>query len=54
MIDELTLAAISSVGFPIVAFFLMWKLTTSTIKENTMAVRELVNEIRQNRYSGVK
>lgn len=32
---------ISTVGFPIVAFFLMYRLTENTIKENTAAINEL-------------
>ena len=33
--------AISNVGFPIVAFCLMWYLGNTTIKENTQAITEL-------------
>ena len=33
--------AISNLGFPIVAFFLMWYLCNTTIKENTQAITEL-------------
>ena len=33
--------AISNVGFPIVAFCLMWYLCNTTIKENTQAITEL-------------
>ena len=32
---------ISNVGFPIAAFFLMWKFSTGAIKENTQVLREL-------------
>ena len=32
---------VSNVGFPIAAFFLMWKFSTGTIKENTQVLREL-------------
>lgn len=37
---------ISNVGFPIAAFMLMWRLTTSTIKENTEVLRQLKIEIK--------
>ena len=39
--------AISSVGFPIVAYVLMWKFAKETVKENTKAIRELQNETEQ-------
>jgi hypothetical protein len=32
---------ISNVGFPVGAFVLMWKFATSTLKENTSAIKEL-------------
>lgn len=33
--------AITNIGFPIVAFFLMYKLVTETIKENTKAINKM-------------
>jgi len=42
--QEIT-TAISTVGFPIVAFLLMYRLTKETIKENTEALVELRQEI---------
>jgi hypothetical protein len=36
------ISAISSVGFPIVAFLLMYLQSTKTIKENTKAINELI------------
>lgn len=38
---------ISTVGFPIVAFVLMYRMARQTIKENTEALAELQKEIRQ-------
>jgi len=32
---------ISSVGFPIAAFIMMWKFATTTLKENTLAINNL-------------
>ena len=32
---------ISSIGFPIVAFYLMYNMCNTTIKENTNVVKEL-------------
>lgn len=43
-IDVIT-TAISTVGFPIVAFLLMYRFARETVKENTEAVRELKNEL---------
>ena len=37
-----TIEAINTVGFPIVAFLLMYYQSTKTIKENTRTLRELV------------
>tara|TARA_R100000656_G_scaffold123546_1_gene100257 strand:+ start:592 stop:738 length:147 start_codon:yes stop_codon:yes gene_type:complete len=39
MIDYLDI--IGSVGFPIVAFLLMYRLNEKTIKENTAAIKAL-------------
>jgi len=38
--------AISSVGFPIAAFLLMWRLVNTTIKENTETLKELKTHIK--------
>jgi len=41
---------ISSVGFPIAAFLLMYRLTDKTIRENTHVLKELkekINEIKK-------
>ena len=38
---DLLLQAISVVGFPIVAFLLMYRMTETTIKDNSKAIREL-------------
>lgn len=43
--EEFLLTAISTVGFPIVAFFAMWKMSNDTIKSNTEAVAELKEAI---------
>lgn len=42
---ELITQAISTVGFPIVAFLLMYRMARETIKENTEAVNELRQEL---------
>jgi hypothetical protein len=39
------IAAVSQVGFPIVAFILMYKFARDTVKENTKAIRELQTEV---------
>jgi len=36
---------ISNVGFPILAFLLMYRMANSTIKENTIALTELKKAI---------
>ena len=41
MTMEALLTAISTVGFPIVAFLLMFYQSTRTIKENTKVLSEL-------------
>jgi hypothetical protein len=38
---------INSVGFPITAFLLMFWQSTKTIKENTKAISDLSNAIKQ-------
>ena len=43
------ITAINTVGFPIVAFLLMFYLSSKTIKENTAVMRELVEEIKRRR-----
>ena len=40
--------AISAVGFPIVAYLLMYRFARNTVKENTAAIRELRSEIKHN------
>jgi hypothetical protein len=40
MIEPL-IASIGTVGFPIVAFFLMYQMTKDTIQKNTDALQEL-------------
>jgi len=45
--EELILQAISTVGFPIVAFFAMYKLSADTIQKNTDAVNELKEAIKE-------
>lgn len=39
--------AIQVVGFPIVAFILMYIMANRTIKENSSAINELVNELKR-------
>jgi hypothetical protein len=41
MIEETLIASIGTVGFPIVAFFLMYQMTNDTIRKNTEAIQEL-------------
>lgn len=38
---EEIITIINTVGFPIFAFVLMWRLATETIKENSNAIIEL-------------
>lgn len=40
---------ISNVGFPIVAFLLMYNQSNTIIKENTKAITELKNEMSKNK-----
>ena len=42
---ETIIQLISNVGFPICAFLLMYKQSNDVIKENTIAIAELKNEI---------
>lgn len=42
---ETIMQLISNVGFPICAFLLMYKQSNDVIKENTIAIAELKNEI---------
>ena len=37
---------IANVGFPIVAFLMMYQIATRTIKDNTKAIREMVFELK--------
>jgi len=39
--EELIIQAVSTVGFPIVAFYLMYQLTKDTIQKNTDAINDL-------------
>lgn len=46
--NDAAISAISTVGFPIVAFILMYRFATETVKENTEAIRELRTEMAKN------
>lgn len=52
METEIILQSISTVGFPIVAFILMYRFAKETVRENTEAIRELRNEITRNHVGG--
>lgn len=39
--EEILISAVSTVGFPIVAFYLMYQLSRDTIQKNTDALQEL-------------
>jgi hypothetical protein len=39
--EQVLMSAVSTVGFPIVAFYLMYQLTRDTIQKNTDALQEL-------------
>lgn len=41
IVDPSVVQLINNVGFPIVAFLLMYRLATNTIKENTEALKNL-------------
>lgn len=43
--EETILLWVKDLGFPIVAFFLMYRMANNTIKENSQALRELTKEI---------
>lgn len=45
MMEEAIVSGISSVGFPIVAFYLMYTMCNKTIAENTTMIRELKEAI---------
>lgn len=47
MIEDTIVTLINQVGFPIVAFFLMYKMAQTTIKDNTTAILELSKMIRE-------
>jgi hypothetical protein len=47
MIEASLITYIADVGFPIVAFLLMWHQSSRTIKENTQILSELVVELRR-------
>lgn len=40
------ISAVSQVGFPIVAFILMYRFAKETVRENTAAIRELKTEVK--------
>lgn len=44
-LDPIALS-IGNFGFPIVAYFLMWRLVNTTIKKNTDAINELKQELK--------
>lgn len=46
MMEE-ALSAISQVGFPIVAFLLMYYQSTKVIRENTKAIRDLQADLKR-------
>lgn len=45
MIEAITAEMIASVGFPIVAFFTMYNMCNTTIKDNSKAVQGLIEAI---------
>jgi len=47
--EEVLISAVSTVGFPIVAFYLMYQLTRDTIQKNTDALQELKEVIISNK-----
>lgn len=47
VLEESLLTAISTVGFPIVAFFAMYKMSNDTIQKNTDALNELKEVIKK-------
>jgi len=47
--EQAVLQAISTVGFPIVAYLLMYRFAKETVRENTEAIRDLRGEIQRTR-----
>lgn len=45
--EQTIIDAIGKLGFPVVAFFLMWNMASKTIKENTNAIKDLKDTILQ-------
>ena len=45
MQEDLLISGISSVGFPIAAFYLMYTMCNKTIAENTIVLRDLKEAI---------
>ena len=45
---ELIGTLLNNTAFPVVAFVLMYHLVTTTLKENTAAMYELLNWLKQN------
>ena len=45
VLEETILSGINSVGFPIVAFYLMYQMCNKTIAENSRALLELKDAI---------
>ena len=45
---ELITTLLNNTAFPITAFVLMYHLVTTTLKENTVAMYELLNWLKQN------
>ena len=54
MIENTIISAIKEVGFPIVAFLLMWYTANTSIKKLTEMVKELKTEIRLLRKNNYK
>ena len=46
---NMILTMITQIGFPIVAFILMYNLVTTTIKDNTKAIQDLTCYLRENK-----
>jgi len=42
------LVALKDFGFPAIAFGLMWWMCNSTVKENTKAIRGLIEHLQRN------
>lgn len=43
--EDVLISAIGTVGFPIVAFFLMYQMCNTTISKNTEALKNLTEAI---------